>query len=341
MREVDSQHSLLSTQYSVLSTPSSAAPDACTLGLICNPQSAIRNSAALIATFFILAGAALADDVPGNRLVAAAARRVHDQSSLSADLRYRIDAFGHELAGQGSYHQLGAASEKLLKLELKIQVADQQIIRQEICGPSFYYVRRESPFAPVSLGRVNLRQVRQAIARAEGPIAANPAEVWILLGGLPKLLESLHRNFEFAPPRDDELHYTVTGGEGVQKLPVIVVRGRWKKDRLATLMTTDKGKSKDDAEQLPDAVELVLGRADDTALPLFPYRITYLQDVQTEAQDKQGKEANQLRAMLLLELFNVQRSNLTPEQFDYQPSERDEADLTQAYLVRLGLAKPR
>jgi hypothetical protein len=45
--------------------------------------------------------------------------------------------------------------------------------------------------------------------------------------------------------------------------------------------------------------------------------------------------------MLLLELFNVQRSNLTPEQFDYQPSERDEADLTQAYLVRLGLAKPR
>lgn len=285
--------------------------------------------------------AALAADGPGNRLIAGAARRVHEQSSLSAEMRYRLDAFGHELAGQGSYHQLGTGPEKLLKLELKIQVADQAIVRQEICGPSFYYVRRESPFAPASLGRVNLRHVRTAIARAGEPIAANPAEVWMLLGGLPKLLETLDRNFEFAAPRDDELHYTVEGGQGVQKLPVIVVRGRWKKDRLAALLTTDKGKSKEDAEQLPDAVELVLGREDDASLPLFPYRITWLQDVQPDGKDKQGRGAGQLRAMLLLELFNVQRSKLTPEQFDYQPSERDVADLTQSYLVRLGLAKPR
>jgi hypothetical protein len=286
---------------------------------------------------------ARAGDALGDRAVADAARRVQQEASLSADMRYRINAFGHELAGQGSYQQLGQGAEKLLKLELKIQVADQRVVRQEICGPSFYYIRRESPFAPVSLGRVNLRQVRQAIARSDVPIAGNPAEVWILLGGLPKLLETLHRNFDFTPPQDDELAYTVAGGQGVQRMPVIVVRGRWKKDRLDALRTTDKGLSKEDNEQLPDAVELVLGRPDDPTLPLFPYRITYLKDEKSVDGKKgeQGRGGDQLQAMLMLELFNVHRSQLAPEQFDYQPNEKDVADLTQSYLVRLGLAKQR
>jgi len=286
-----------------------------------------------------------AEDSPGDRAVAAAARHVQQESALSADLRYRIDAFGHELAGQGSYQQLGLGPEKLLKLELKIQVADQAVVRQEICGPTFYYIRRESPFAPPSLGRVNLRQLRQAIARSSEPIAANPAEVWILLGGLPKLLETLHRNFDFTAPQDDELQYTVEGGQGIKRMPVVVVRGRWKKDRLAALLTMEKGTSKDDPEQLPDAVELVLGRPDDRALPLFPYRITYLRDARNDkansGKGEQGRGGDALEAMLMLELFNVHRSNLQPEQFDYQPSEKDVADLTQSYLLRLGLVKPR
>jgi hypothetical protein len=288
---------------------------------------------------------ARADDSPGNSAVAAAARQVQQESALSADMRYRIDAFGHELAGQGSYQQLGQGPDKLLKLELKIQVADQAVIRQEICGPTFYYVRRESPFAPVSLGRVNLRQLRQAIARSSEPVAANPAEVWILLGGLPKLLETLHRSFDFTAPRDDELQYTVEGGQGIQRLPVIVVRGHWKKERLEALLALEKGTSKDDPEQLPDAVELVLARPDDPTLPLFPYRITYLQDAKQDKEKTgkgaQGRGGESLRAMLMLELFNVHRSDLKPEQFDYQPNEKDVADLTQSYLVRLGLVKQR
>ncbi len=313
---------------------------------ICNLQFAICNQTALLTLIVLILAAAsgslFAEDSPGDRAVADAARRVQQETSLSADMRYRIDAFGHELAGQGSYQQLGQGTEKLLKLELKIQVADQAVIRQEICGPSFYYIRRESPFAPPSLGRVNLRHIRDAIARSNGPIAANPAEVWILLGGLPKLLETLHRNFDFTAPQDDELQYTVEGAQGVQRLSVVVVRGRWKKDRLAALLTTEKGPSKEDAEQLPDAVELVLGRADDPTLPLFPYRITYLQDAKpTGGKENQGGGGDQLKAMLMLELFNVHRSNLKPEQFDYQPNERDVADLTQSYLVRLGLVKQR
>jgi hypothetical protein len=281
------------------------------------------------------------DEPAGNRAVAAAARSVHAESALSADLRTRIDAFGHELVGQGTYHQLGKGPEKLLKLELKIQIADQAVVRQEICGPAYYYIRRQSPLAPPSLGRVNLRALRLAIARAPDAMAADPSEHWILLGGLPKLLESLHQNFDFTQPRPDELQFQVEGSTKVERVPVFVVRGAWNPERLAVLRQTDKGKSKDAAEQLPDEVELVLGR-DDQPLPLFPYRITYLR-IAGEGQGGagQGGAGEPLRPMLTLELFNVHRKgDLDPRQFDYQPGDQDVAELTHTYLQRLGLAKP-
>jgi hypothetical protein len=284
----------------------------------------------------------LADESAGSRAVAAAARSVHAESALSADLRTRIDAFGHELVGQGSYHQLGKGPEKLLKLELKIQIADQAVTRQEICGPSYYYIRRQSPLAPPSLGRVNLRQLRTAIARAPDALASDPAELWIMLGGLPRLVESLHQNFEFTDPRPDELQFKAESDASIERLPVLVVRGTWKADRLAALRQTEKGPSKDRAEQLPDAVELVLGR-EDQPLPLFPYRITFLKaDAKGQGGAGQGAKADSLRPMLTLELFNVHRKgNLDPRQFDYQPGDQEVADLTQSYLQRLGLTKNR
>jgi hypothetical protein len=305
----------------------------------CYPQSAIRIWLAF--SLSVLPAVAAATDA-GNRVVAAAARAVQAEAAVSADLRCRIDAFGHELVGQGSYQQLAAGSarsgEKLLKLDLKVQLADQTITRQEICGPTFYYIRRESPLAQVSLGRVSLRHVRDAMARAPEPLSANPNETWLLLGGLPKLLESLHRNFEFDEPRPDELQFPREGGQGIERLPVIVVRGRWQADKLAALRKTDKGTSKDFAEQLPDEVELVLGRADLAELPLFPYRVTYFK---LPAEPGEGRGGEALEQLLALELFNVQRNgSLTPQEFDYQPGDQEVADLTQSYLQRLGLAKP-
>jgi hypothetical protein len=298
---------------------------------------------ALMAAIIVLGATAdsasrgLADDSPGNRTVAAAARSMQAESALSADLRCRIDAFGHELAGQGSYQQLGQGPEKLLKLELKVRVADQLVTRQEICGPAFYYVRRQSPLAPASLGRVNLRQIRLAIARGPEPLAANPGETWILLGGLPKLLASLGRNFEFTEPRPDELHFPSAGGGQLQRLPVVVARGRWRKERLRELRRLEKSASTG-AEQLPDEVEIVLSREDQTP-PLFPYRITYFQE---HGEAGQGRAGESLRPLLTLELYNVHRKgDLDPRQFDYQPGDQEVADLTQSYLQRLGLTKTR
>ncbi len=290
-----------------------------------------------------LPSSGVGEDSAGNRTLAAAARSVQAESALSADLRCRIDAFGHELAGQGSYQQLGKGPEKLLKLDLKIGVAGQAITRQEICGPTYYYIRRQSPLAPVSLGRVNLRQVRLAIARAPAAVATNPTDVWILLGGLPKLLESLAHDFEFSDPQPDELQFAGVDGGAVQRMPVMVLRGRWKTDRLTQLRQTEKGPGKDQAEQLPDEVEIVLSREDQTP-PLFPYRLTYLKKSGQPGQGGGGKRTGESPAepLLTLELFNVHRKgNLDPRDFDYQLGEQEVADLTQSYLQRLGLTKSR
>src|SRR3954467_5027634 len=41
----------------------------------------------------------------GQRLCSGAARRIANEPAISAELRYRIDAFGHELIGTGNYLQ--------------------------------------------------------------------------------------------------------------------------------------------------------------------------------------------------------------------------------------------
>src|SRR5205085_4999720 len=83
----------------------------------------LRLTAAIV---FILAGAqANAQTVPspqppapstsGQQLLADAAKRVASEPAISAELRYRIDAFGHELVGTGSYLQYGAGGDKLVR----------------------------------------------------------------------------------------------------------------------------------------------------------------------------------------------------------------------------------
>src|SRR4051812_37383589 len=72
------------------------------------------------------------NEVGGQQLVAEAARRIASEPAVSAEMRYKIDAFGHELAGTGNYLQFGAGPEKLLRLDLRMQVGDKTATVQEI-----------------------------------------------------------------------------------------------------------------------------------------------------------------------------------------------------------------
>jgi hypothetical protein len=269
----------------------------------------------------------------GQQLIADAAKRVASEPAISAELRYRIDAFGHELVGTGNYLQFGAGTDKLLRLDLRMQVGDKPATVQEIRGEESYWIRRDVPPIPPSLGRVDLRQLRKSLAQSSGQSASDvlPQGDWIMLGGLSRLLAALDQNFEFAAPRAEELRFNAAEGKTVVRLPIWIVSGQWKPERLASLAEQEPGKRKVLPEQLPDRVEIVLGRTDDI-LPLFPYRITYWRTPPPAKGNKD--EPTEPRELLTLELFNVSRKRIDLREFQYQPGDQDVQNLTPFYVQR-------
>jgi hypothetical protein len=277
-----------------------------------------------------------AKEISGQQLVAEAAKCLASEPAISAELRYKIDAFGHALVGSGSYLQFGAGSEKLLRLELRMQVGDKPAIVQEIRGPESYWVRRDVPPTPPSLGLVDLKKLRKALAQSNDPAASGvlPQGEWIMLGGLARLIGSLEQNFAFDKPRAEELRFNAADGKSLVRLPIWIVAGRWKPEKLAALVGRESGKTGALPEQLPGRVELVLGRTDDI-LRLFPYRITYWHTPVAKAHGTKDASVAEPRELLTLELFNVSRKPIDPREFEYQPGDQEVQNLTQFYVQRL------
>jgi hypothetical protein len=267
---------------------------------------------------------------------------VHAESSVKANVRFRVNAFNHDVTGVGTYLQLGQGPEKLLRLELKAQVGDRPAIIQEICSEDDYWVRRDIPSFGTTVGRASLRPIRQATAKLGHLPVGDPMSAWIMLGGLPRLLEGLNQNFHFGPAKATEIKFASTSGEGTEQMPVWAVEGEWKPERLKGLLgdkaSADAGRL---PAQMPARVELVLGRVDE-AFPLFPYRITYYRAAPTiEGTGEEAEAARRQAAvpLMVLEFYGVYHmSHLDPREFDYDPGDQEVADLTQSFLLRLGLA---
>jgi hypothetical protein len=274
----------------------------------------------------------------GNALVAKAARRVQSEPSVQAQIRFRIDTAGQNLVGNGLYVQLGDGPEKLLRFDLKLQVAQRTAALQQISGQQYYWIRRDLPPANHKVSRVNLRAIRQAIAKEQtrdgsDPMMVSPADdAWLMLGGISALLEMLHRDFEFGSARAGEIEYP-TNDNRPQRMPVWAVSGKWKPERWKELTATAGKKNKNAPTlALPERVDLVLGR-NERSFALFPYRVIYYGRGAGE-----GSSA-ELVPLVSMEFFNVQHAaELDPRDFDYNPGEQEIEDLTQAYLVKLGLA---
>lgn len=284
--------------------------------------------------------------VDGNELIARAARRVQSESSVQAQIRFRIDVAGQNLLGNGVYVQLGDGPEKLLRFDLKLQVGQRVAALQQISGQQFYWIRRDLPPANHKVSRVNLRSIRNAVARKHAaedrdsdltgsPLTSPADDAWLLLGGLPALLESLARDFDFGAARAGEIEFPGGNDNRAARLPVWAVSGTWKPERLQQLSTVTAKRKDAGPPLLPQRVDLVLGR-DERSFALFPYRVIYY-----AAADKsgagQGSTIN-LNPIVSMEFFNVQTAaNLDPRDFDYNPGEQEVEDLTSVYLQKLGL----
>lgn len=272
----------------------------------------------------------------GNDLLTQAAARLASEPAISAELRYQVAAYGHELIGTGSYLQLAAGEERLLKLELKTQVGDQPALLQEVRGEDFYWIRRHVPPNPVWLGRVNLRQLRRSAAPAlDAPTDVLPQAGWIVLGGLPRLLSSLASNFDFEAPRAEELEHYAADGKTIETSPIWVLAGRWKPDRLKLLTGKDSDQPGDLPDQLPDRVELVLGRTE-KLVSLFPYRVTYWRTPKPDKNRARSASPPEPRQVLTLDLFNVSRREIDRSEFLFDAGEQDVLDLTASYIQRAG-----
>ena len=268
----------------------------------------------------------------GQALARRAIAAVDAQRSLYLQLRQRINMFGQQLVGNGIYQQLGEAEDRRLRLDLKVNIANQSTSMQQVCDGRFLYIRRDFGETK-SLGRVDLRRIREAVARneaADGNLDAS--NQWMLLGGVPQLLARLEKNFQFTAPKQAALENT----------PVTVIEGYWKPEALLALLPEHEEAIKQgepiDAKalsgQLPTQVRLVLRREDS-----FPLRIEYLRGRKDAAS---ADAPAPLIPIMAMEFYDIRPGvDIDPLTFVYNPGNQEVADHTELYLNSLGLNTPR
>jgi hypothetical protein len=274
----------------------------------------------------------VANQVTGQELVSQAAQRLLLLPGIEAKTRQRVNIFGQQLVGSGTYLQLTSGPRLMLRLDLKLQVAARSASLQQISDGDTFWVRR-SQGEETTLVRVNLRRLRDAASRIGPSDVPPPFTLWMALGGLPKLLAALDTHFAFDVPR------ATTAGQ----LPVWNLEGRWKPAILANLLPEQRqailaGEPADLSKlppHLPHGVTLILGR--DQVIPLFPYGISYYRSV---AVDGDSDAPADRQAMVTWELFEVRfRPDLNASLFDYRPNDSQQVDeRTDEYVSRLRAA---
>ncbi len=258
------------------------------------------------------------------------------RQSVAARVRERIDLLGHQFVGSGIYLQQtpasvqGRGSDRLLRYELKIQVADQVTNQLQVADGQSLWTRQEV-LGRTTLSHIDLTRLRRALKKQEAT-AISPNLAWMALGGLPKLIFGLGQWFEFGKIEEGKL----------ERFPVWIMRGEWKRNKLADMLPDQRGQilageaadlSKLPA-QLPERVVLMIGRDD-----LFPYRLEYWRHVAPPAKVIGVKKPPAVDTLIVaMELYEVQLDvPLDPRQFAYNPGDQPAVDQTPAFLQSLGL----
>jgi hypothetical protein len=263
------------------------------------------------------------DIPPAQALVAQAAKTALQHESIAARIRQRVDLYGQQLVGTGSYHQLGLPPGQMLRLNLLIDVGDRSTSLQQVCDGRFLWRRLDFDGNP-QLSRVDLRRVSKLLKQS--PTQVNPAQTWLELGGLSKLLSGLEQRFQFPIAQKSLLT------DQSSELPVWQLTGTWKPDVLMQLLPSQAdairgGAAADLTElpaELPQKVQLLLGQDD-----LFPYRIDFL---------REDAETGQQIAITTLELFDVEIGGaIDPLLFVYKPGDQEVTDRTQEFIEGLNL----
>ena len=258
----------------------------------------------------------------GNHFVQRAAKMMRQHASVSAKFRQTVFLLDEHLLGNGSYLQQGHGTTAQLRFELKFQLGDRFVSRQQISDGQFLWLRHDTE-EKTNLERVNLQQLSQAFQQGTSQQSEREIGVVPLPAGLADIVQRLHSNFDFETPQPAVL----------QEEKVWALEGRLKLERAAELLTDEKEQFHEGDPRnlqsllphLPSGVVLLLGQED-----LFPYRIEY---------HRKPPDLSDGRPIVVMQFFDVRLDGkIDPLVFSYQPNDVDEleiTDRTQEYVQRM------
>ena len=261
-----------------------------------------------------------AEQVQGKSLVREAAEQLLQLPSFETRIRQTIDLAGQQLVGTGTYRQGGTPSAPLIRLELRVQMADEVASLQQIRNQRFLWVRRAFMNRAV-LERIDLRRVNEALARNRNAAMDVELAEWIARGGIPSLLFSLEQHFRLG----------VAHARKIDQVRVWQIEGQWKtpapSSSRATRQTTSQSQNSQRHTVRPDRVRLLLGR--NKPVPLFPYQIVFFRERKGTTQP-----------IVSIDFFDIRKMpQVDRAWFDYQPGNQDVEDLTEPFLMRFGISK--
>ncbi|MCS7303549.1 MAG: hypothetical protein NZ602_00370 [Thermoguttaceae bacterium] len=199
-------------------------------------------------------------------------------SSVNAKIHYYFELFNDQTVnGIGNYSALLSESGQLFRWELHLPFQNQTLHWWQLFdGQSLWTYQTLPKDQKEQLTRVDVLQLAEHLKKQGNLPKLGEIGNWPGLGGLPRLLRSLHANFQFTLLEPGSIR--VTDGQHSQQLPVWKLLGTWKPERL-TMLLPDQAQGIYQSQPIqweklpvgiPDQVVVFLGQED-----LFPYEIQY------------------------------------------------------------------
>ena len=200
------------------------------------------------------------------RIVVSSAAVIARAQSFSVRFRQKARIGDRVLVGTGRYVQSGQGEEQRFRFDSTLTGDTETFEFTEVSDGLFCWTHRHNGEEPVSLQRVDVRQVRSKLAELKAPDAADGASY---LGGLQRLIRLLRHWFRF----------TKATAVDLEGQPVWLVEGQWFDNTLPVLLPQLKDRATADAGiracDLPDGVpwhvQIAIGRNN-----LVPRRIEWL-----------------------------------------------------------------
>jgi hypothetical protein len=237
--------------------------------------------------------------------------------AVAAKIRQEVTLFGQRLVGSGVYLEQQMGTQRLLKVELRIQVDDRAASFVVVSDGRFLWTYRKLG-DEAKLTRVDVSEAAAALEKAgKLPLEGEAGILWNL-GGICGLLRQLDASFDFTSVQAGFLE-SPSGRVAVWQLG-----GQWKPDFLARAFPNQQPDPGKLPEQLPNQVFVTVGQAD-----FFPYAIEY------RRRASKGKTPES-RPLVTIQLYDVVFDAPVPQsRFQYQPAGMEYEDRTGAVLQTL------